>query len=87
MLDWMVTLRARTPDMRYDTPAPEASARQARPQTLQAGPQSHAVQRWREGRDVAWLIAAMSLTAPGAPAAPWLAGATPGRSRGTSPAG
>jgi hypothetical protein len=61
-LDWIATMKARGAGVRlYDSDEPATRAR--REATRQAA-LGHALDRWRAGRDVAWLVAALSLTSP-----------------------
>ncbi|WP_372786547.1 hypothetical protein [Phenylobacterium sp.] len=70
LIDWIATMRARpvagSGESTSEQEAAEAAA--ARRAAL-----DHARARWQAGRDVAWLIAALSLTDPGDPGAAELA--------------
>jgi hypothetical protein len=70
-LDWIDTMKWVEPPL--DTVAARAGGALEAARASRLAAQGHAAERWRSDRDPAWLIAALSLTSPGDPAAAELA--------------
>jgi len=72
ILDWIATIKSRTaggPKVASDATGADLTASQ---NSANAYALAHAQARWTATRDVAWLVAAMSLASPSDPAAPSL---------------